>query len=668
MHRKAGLFLLLGTSAIAVAANSGGPNLLRPSSAVIGQAAIAPVAALIQSQRGDYSGIGGELARWNSLRQTDSLPFSSYADFLLRHRGWPGEAAMRRAAEQSLSRGAAAPGDVIRYFSTFPPVTPGGHAQHAFALLATGQRAEAEAAARRAWTGGAMAVTDEQRLLGAFAGRFTDRDHDERMDSLLGNGDRQSAARALAYTSPARRSLFEARLAMQTRASDAAGRIAALGPDAASDAGFVIDRATWMRETGNTPGARQWLAQPRRLRAPPANPEKYMEVMVALARGAANDRQWQVAYGIASQVDDLFPQGTDVSRRSYGERDEYTNLTWIAGQAALRLNRGQDAAGMFDRYGRAAQSSQTRAKGFFWAARAARRAGQTERADAWLEQAASSPDQFYGLLAMEQLGRVPTPPAPAQPSTAEERAAFARQPLVEATRYLGATGSRADQTLFIRALASSLDNDRDRALAGEFGRSIGRLDMGVWAAREARSNGASFYALPAFPEVSIPAPYRHYSAAAHGIIRQESSFDRGAISSANARGMMQLIPGTAQAEARRVGVPYSLSRLTEDPDYNVLLGSSHVTMLMDRYGGNLVLTAVAYNAGPGRVPQWIALNGDPRMPGTDVVEWIENIPFSETRNYVQRVIENAMVYDSLHPEQSRSRGRISYYLGQRPLR
>jgi soluble lytic murein transglycosylase len=115
-------------------------------------------------------------------------------------------------------------------------------------------------------------------------------------------------------------------------------------------------------------------------------------------------------------------------------------------------------------------------------------------------------------------------------------------------------------------------------------------------------------------------------------------------------------------------VPYNLPRLTEDADYNILIGSAHLTMLMDRLGGNLVLVAVAYNAGIGRVPQWIAANGDPRMTGTDMARWIEEIPFAETRAYVQRVVENAMVYDLMHPERSRSGGRISYYVGQNAVR
>jgi soluble lytic murein transglycosylase len=168
--------------------------------------------------------------------------------------------------------------------------------------------------------------------------------------------------------------------------------------------------------------------------------------------------------------------------------------------------------------------------------------------------------------------------------------------------------------------------------------------------------------------VPIPPAYARNWAFAHGIIRQESSFERSAVSNAGARGLMQLMPGTARQAAGRVGVPYELGRLTEDPGYNVLLGSHHLAELMDEWGGNAVLVAAAYNAGSGNVRRWIASNGDPRLPGADVVRWIEEIPFAETRNYVQRVLENAVVYDLLNPngQGAPARNRISYYLGQNP--
>ena len=657
MQKRAGLLLLLGVSAAAVMAQTVETRARQSAS---GQS--------YQPSAPSYSsGIAADIDRWNALRQSDTLPFSSYASFLLSHRGWPGETAMRRAAEQRAGLEAVSPSEALRFFTVFPPLTAAGHAQMAFALQASGRADEARQAARRAWTAGVMPVELEQRLLGAFGSALSADDHDRRMDVLLGNGDSTSAARALSWAPPARRPLYEARLALQNRAPDAYSRVSALDPAARRDGGLVLDQAIWLRATSQPAAARSLLAARSRLDRPLASPARYLDTALALARGAANDGQWSVAYGIASKVDDIYPAGTDVSTQPYGERDDYTSLTWLGGQAALfHLGRPSDAARLFELYARAARSPQTRAKGYYWAARAANAAGQTQQASAWLEQAAVSPDQFYGLLALERLGRTPPPPAAPAAVDPGARTAFARRPLAEAARYLGTVGRRSDQTIFIRALAESLENESDRAVAADFGRQIGRLDLGVWAAREARNKGEIFYARGAFPEVTIPPAYRSNWAAAHGIIRQESSFDRGAVSAANARGMMQLVPGTAQIEARRLGIPFSVSRLTDDPDYNVLLGSSHVSMLMDRFGGNLVLTAVAYNAGPGRVPQWIAANGDPRSPGADVVRWIEEIPFSETRNYVQRVVENAMVYDLMYPERSRSRGRISYYLGQAP--
>jgi soluble lytic murein transglycosylase len=168
--------------------------------------------------------------------------------------------------------------------------------------------------------------------------------------------------------------------------------------------------------------------------------------------------------------------------------------------------------------------------------------------------------------------------------------------------------------------------------------------------------------------VQIPPAYSRYWALAHGIMRQESSFERTAVSHAGARGLMQLMPGTARQASSRLGLNYELSRLTGDPQYNVMLGTHHLSTLMDEWGGNAVLVAAAYNAGSGNVRRWVAANGDPRLPGVDVVGWIEDIPFSETRNYVQRVIENTVVYDTIDPNtpHASTQGRISIYLGRRP--
>lgn len=652
MHKKLGFAALSGVALLSLG---------------LGGAGHAPVEAVTQPAAAPAY-VAPSIERWNSLRRTETAPFESYASFILAHRGWPEEMILRRRAERQVQPGLSGVTDVVRYFSTVPALTAQGHGAHALALQASGQAERAAEAARSAWTMGSMPAEIEQRVLSLFAARLRTADHDQRADVLLSSGDTFAARRVLPFVSAERRPLYEARLAVQARAPEAGALVAALGPAASRDPGLLFDRGSAMNRGGNPAAARQLFAGRPRLDRPPANPERFMELMVALARGAAEDGQSRLAFDIAGKLDDLYPAGTDVSDRSYGERDEYTNLAWLAGRTAMRAGRPGEAVGMFDRYGRAAKSAQTRAKGFYWAARAAAATGQAARARASLEQAAVSPDQFYGLLALERLGRRPAAPPPARSVLPEERAAFARRPLVAAVRWLGTNGRRSDQSLFVRALASSLQSEQDRLLAAELGRAIGRPDLAVWAAREARSAGQSFYSRAAFPVVPVPPAYRRYWAQAHGIMRQESSFDRAVVSSANARGMMQLIPSTARIEARRLGVPFSADRLTEDSDYNILLGTHHLAGLMERFGDNLVLVAVAYNAGAGRVPQWIARNGDPRRPGADVVDWIEAIPFSETRNYVQRVIENAMVYDLIDPAGSRSGGRVSYFLGQSSIR
>jgi soluble lytic murein transglycosylase len=484
--------------------------------------------------------IGSAIERWSSLRQTDSHPFSSYASFLTSHRGWPGEAAMRRTAERAIDPMTTRPGEVTSYFRLLPPLSTTGEARHAFALMAEGNIAEARAAARRAWLGGYMVRSDEDRLLSLFASSLTQMDHDQRAAALLdkgGSDSRASAQRMLGLVSPAKRPLFEARIALQADAADAGSRYAMLGSAANGDAGLIMDRANWLRRGMQGVAARALLAQPRSLVTRPQDAEEWYKTLLTQAEGAANDRNWTTAYQIASQVDDAYAPGTKLIDRSAGERDKYTSLTWLAGTTALhRLNRPADAASMFLKYARGGRSSQVLTKGLYWAGRAAQQAGQSAQATAYFTEAAAFPELFYGQLALERLGgTVPAPAAAPLAPTEAQRAAFQQRDLVQATRALGLMGRWEDQSLFVRTLSERVDTDTDRALAMELAGTIGRQDLGVWVARNARNEGTPFYVRTGYPEVRIPAAQSHLWSLAHGIIRQESSFDRAAVSHAGAR-------------------------------------------------------------------------------------------------------------------------------------
>ncbi|RYY36780.1 MAG: lytic transglycosylase domain-containing protein, partial [Sphingomonadales bacterium] len=341
--------------------------------------------------------LSGALVEWKRLQQSDNYPFSDYANFLLAHPGWPGETSRRAAAETVLDSGTWAPGLVTRYFERFAPLTAAGRLRYAEALAASGKRGEAEEQARRAWRGGSLRPADETKLSGAFFSALTPADHDARADMLIWRGQTTAATRQLAYVSPSKRALFDARIAFRLKAPDAAARGAAVMEQGRGDPGYIADRANWLRETGQGMAARSYLAQPRRLTSFPGDVEKWYEILVVAARGAAADGQNNLAFQIASQVDDAYPAGTDISNRSYGERDEYTNLTWLAGTVALeKAGRARDAIGMFERYSHGSKTPTTQSKGLYWAGRAAEAAGEQATAQAYYQRAAGFPDVYYG--------------------------------------------------------------------------------------------------------------------------------------------------------------------------------------------------------------------------------------------------------------------------------
>lgn len=610
----------------------------------------------------------GTIEQWKRLQNSDNLSFADYAGFLLAHPGWPGERSRRAAAETVGDAYPAAPSLVAQFFDRYPPLTAAGRIRHALALQQLGQGARAGEQVRAAWRMGVLRPADEARAMAAFPGVFTAADHDARIDMLLWQGATSAALRQMAYASPARRPVLEARLALRTNATDAAARSAAVESFAANDAGFLADRAAWLRNNGASASARALLARPRTLAAPPASAEKWFEVLLANARAASADRQHSTAFDIARQVDDAYPAGTDIALRPLGERDDYTSLVWLAGTTAMQqLARPRDAIGQFDRYARGSKTPTTQSKGLYWAGRAAESAGDTALAQSYFNRAAGYGDLYYGQLAAERLQRPLRAPAATAAITVDPvtRTAFANREVVRAARLLGTLGRRPEQGMFVRQIAADATTATDHVLAAELSRTINRPDLGVLVGKSALENGLSDYTVAGYPSVTVPATAQDSWTMVHAIARQESQFDRAAVSHAGARGLMQLMPGTAREVAGKLGLGYDASALTVNTDYNIQLGSHYFEKMLALYG-SYPLAVAAYNAGPGNVNKWLRANGDPRTPGVDMVDWVEKIPIFETKNYVQRVLENAVVYDLLNPSKARSRGpaNLSWYLGK----
>ncbi|MGH6787675.1 MAG: lytic transglycosylase domain-containing protein [Novosphingobium sp.] len=602
------------------------------------------------------------IARWRMLTQSDRFGFNDYASFLLAYPGFPEETKLRTWAEKALARDYPEASRVAGFFDRFPPVTNPARGAYAVALSQL-RRPEASRVALEAWRGGQLGEGTEAALFSQYATSITLADHDARMNALLWAGAGAQAERQIVYVSPAARPVLMARLATIQGTSPATIGLDP-GPTALSDPGYVYNRAKQLRRTGQGATAASLLAARPRLAALPHDAAQWVEELLAVARSADS----RSAVRIAASIDDGFAPGTDISKLGFDLRDDYTSLMWLGGSRALNaLGDAGSAAPLFWRYGAAAKTPQTRSKGFYWAGRAMARAGNPAEANRYFEMAAVYPTQFYGQLALERLAR--PMPALAKVSTAvatpEQRAAFAAKPITAAVREVAREGDWPTAVRFFREISTQASGEAEHALVADLARQVGRRDLGVILGESAAADG--FAAFPSLSYPLIPAPPGTSWTVVHAIARQESQFAQNAVSHAGARGLMQLMPGTAREQAGKLGLAYDQSALIADAGYNIRLGDAYFARMMDYYGGSYPLAVAAYNAGPGNVNKWLRANGDPRYGAVDWIEWIEKIPLTETRGYVQHVLENAVTYEALNPNKAIYKGAnpLSHFLGKR---
>jgi len=609
--------------------------------------------------------IPAALQRWKTLSAPGNYSFNDYASFLMLYPDWPNAEDMRKKAEQAINALTYAPNQVVAYFDRLPPITNEGRAKFAMALDTVGDKARAEAVAREAWRGGTL-NDDEARVFRIARGTLTSADHDARVDRLLWSGSTRVAERWIAYTSPQRRPAFAAALAMRMKAPEADLKVQEASALANSEASLLAARADAMRAAGDGFAVRELLANRGKLAAPVPVLKDWYQLLLTQARAAENDGQYDLAYRIASRVDDAVPAGLVMADQDLAVRDRYTSLTWLAGSLAMdRLGRPRDAVNMFERYATAAKTAQTRSRGFYWAGKAAAKTGDPLSATRYYEQAAAFYEGFFGQLALEQLRR-PLPQVPRVAATPPVLADGDVPPVLLAAALAAKYGSWRDQSNFFRAIARHADDHEEYTAAIGLSQKLGRPDLAVMAGRAARANGIPDFLGNSVPTVNIPAAHSQTWTLAHAIMRQESQFDRAAVSHAGARGLMQLMPGTARETSGKISMAYRPDALTVDTDYNIALGATYIERMLDYYDGSYPLAIAAYNGGPGNVNKWLRAFGDPRTGSIDIMDWIEKIPLSETRDYVYRVLENAVMYDHLHPEKARVRSStpLSTYLGK----
>ena len=633
---------------------------------------------------GDYDGSAWDRARaqliaqsqgpmaqaidqWKLLNAGSRFGFAANAGFIASYPGFPDQERMRRAAEAALDHETAAPASIVAFFDRFPPLTNPGRAQYALALRAQGRPESAEVA-RAAWRGGPMGDAAETMIQTAWGNTFVTADYDARIDALLWAGAAPAAQRALVWTSPAVRPIAQGRLAALAGADPyAAAALPAAQLD--SDPGFVFNRARELHRLGRIAAEAVYLANRPPLAAQPLDRPHWISELLAAARGASEYGDAASVARIALSAADAFAPGEDISAQNYGVRDDYTSLMWLGGTRALWANHdGLSAATLFRRYAEAGRGPGVKAKGMYWSGLALIRSGRAAEAPTAFAGAASHPDQFYGLLALERLGQpVPRLSAASTPApTLEERARFAAAPITAAVREVARAGDWQTTIRFFKEIADQQQTPGQHQLVAELAQSLGRRDLGVIVGQAAGAHGLDQFETVAFPLIPVPVGEARSWTMIHAIIRQESQFAQNAISHAGARGLMQMMPRTASEQAGKLGLSYAEGSLIADPQFNMAVGGAYFDHLLQVFGGSYPLAVAAYNAGGGNVGKWLRANGDPRTGQIEWVDWIERIPIAETRSYVEHVLENAVVYETMNPDKASYGGPhpLSHFLGK----
>jgi soluble lytic murein transglycosylase len=569
-----------------------------------------------------------KLLLWVELmRGGPEVEFGQYRDFIGNNPGWPGLSVLRRRAEKALQNQSNA--TAAAWLKRFPPSGYFGKTREADLAIAAGHEAVGVALLREVWVDTNFGAADEAVFLQHYGDRLRPLDHAKRLDRLLWDGRDADARRMLPRVSLAQRALGAARLALLGGAPDAEHVLAQVPAELQNDAGLTFARLKWRRRKAHFDDAIALLDHPP---ADLVRPLAWASERQILARTALNEGHAQIAYRLAAA-------------NGLSEGPVFGELEFLAGWVALRQL--HDPASAYQHFVRLYDHSKmaiSRARGAYWAARAATAQHRTADAADWYAKAVANRTTYYGQLAAAAVHengpiKVERDPEPDRQAVA----AFEKKELVRAARDLVAIGDSDDARPFLRQLAETAKSPDDYVQVARLSLALDRPDMELMTAKLAANEGVNLFA-ENYPLVPLPPGGSAEAALVLAVTRQESAFDRGAISPVGARGMMQLMPFTALRMAKALDLPYSAPLLTDDRVYNMRLGRAYLDEMLTEFSGSYVLAIAAYNAGPARVHQWIAQFGDPRAKNADVIDWIEAVPISETRNYVQRVLENLQVY------------------------
>lgn len=573
-----------------------------------------------------------EAYEWLRLRQPGIDNFERMARWVDAHPDWPDERRIQSQGESALTPGAFPPERLVAFFDRHAPHTGKGAALYAEALQALGQHDRANRVATDAWLNKDLTSDYENRLMSKF-GRILEPLQDERLDRLIWRTRLTPAGRQLRRASGPARALGRARIALLKNDRGVDPLVRAVPASLRNDPGLAYARMIWRKKRGLRSTAEDMMLEMSR-RNLLGTAEKWGDERALFVREALDRKSYERAYALAA--------GHGLSDGKY-----FADMEWISGWIALRkLGNPKTALSHFSRLHQGVETPVSKARAAFWAGEAAAELGDTAGAQTWRTEGARYQSAFYGQLASERLtgqARLNIPekiPPSNGPCTQDRRVA------VGSALALGGAVVPA-RTFFYDAAATCSTPNEIKAL-GLIAEKQGAFRISVGMSRKVRRDGV-FIPEISHPLVRLPVqgckgmkpPERALTLA---IARQESGFDPTAGSSAGAQGVMQVMPATAKRTVRAAGLKYSRARLGSDRNYNAIIGQCYLSQMLERFEGSYPLAIASYNAGPRRIDDWIKRNGDPRKGEIDMVDWIERIPFHETRNYVQRVLENVAVY------------------------
>lgn len=578
--------------------------------------------------------VAANMLLWRIATSDPRSAFSELDLALDELQGWPMTWQIQREAEWKIAESGLSSALIVGWFEGREPITGEGRVALGEALIDIGREEEGRSRIVEAWQTQTMRLSAQDRTLSRHGDLFTAEDHAARVDMLLWAGQRTAASRLLPRLSEAERRVATARIRLAARSSGVDSAVNAVPDSLTGHPGLVYERARWRRRAGLDTDLPLLLELPGSYHDAGALEamwtERKLQILDLLRDGdVATAYQLAAANGMSSGVD-------------------FADAEFLAGWLALtRLGEPQSALEHFNRLEAGVSTPVSLGRAKYWQGRAAEAAGDLELARERFLAAAEHATTYYGQLALLALGpdaaSLSLPPDP-QISQAE-RAAFMQREVIQALRLLGELNEDYYFRVFIYHLDDEMGTPAETAMLSDIALDYFRLRQAVRAAKAGRMQGMTL-AERAYPVIDLPdaAPIFPEAALTHSVIRQETEFGAQAVSRAGARGMMQMMPATARETARNLGQPYNFQWLTDDPDYNLTLGMAHLDEVTGDYDGSLVLALAAYNAGGHRVRRWVEEYGDPRTGGIDPVDWVEHIPFSETRNYVQRVLENLQVY------------------------